>query len=104
MLSSRIFTVEQTQKQKENERKIMIPGSQTGSKRWCHGEIVANIPIDTRTITLVATHPATCKDVGSVNFPITLEFLAKSIMKTITGPATTPLSTAEKKSALIGFK
>ena len=69
-----------------------------------HWEIVMNIPSDIRTMTPVASHPAICKDGGSVNFPITLGFRASIIMNAITGPATTPFSTAERKSALIGFK
>jgi hypothetical protein len=63
---------------------------------------VANKPPADSSMTAVANQPVIFKRRERVNCPITAEFVAMSMMTTITGPAKTPLITAAQNSALIG--
>src|SRR5712692_9495739 len=75
-----------------------------GTKGCLHGRRVTIIPTDAKSMTAVASHPASCRYRGSLNCPITFRFRARIIMNVIKGTATTPLSTADQNSALIGFR
>jgi hypothetical protein len=61
------------------------------------------IPTTAAVMTAVASHPVKRRTPVTVNWPMTFVFAVRSIIKTITGAATTPLMTADQKSACIGL-
>jgi hypothetical protein len=54
-------------------------------------------------MTAVASHPAKRRTPDTVNWPMTFVLAVRSIIRTITGTATTPLMTADQNSARIGL-
>ena len=62
---------------------------------------VMSIPTTAATMTAVASHPVKRRAPVTVNWPMTFVLAVRSIISTITGTATTPLMTADQKSAWI---
>ena len=54
-------------------------------------------------MTAVASHPVKRRTPVTVSSPMTFVLAVRSIIRTITGTATTPLMTADQKSAWIGL-
>src|SRR2546423_1437307 len=61
-----------------------------------------NSPIEERSMTKVATQPASFKGNGRVNRPMILGFAEIIMVTIIRGTATIPLKTADQKSARMG--
>ena len=64
---------------------------------------VTSIPTTAAVMTPVANHPIKRKAPVTVNWPMTLVLAVRSIIRTITGTATTPLMTADQNRAWIGL-
>ena len=64
---------------------------------------VTSIPDTAAAMTAVASQPVKRKTPVTVNWPMTFVLAVRSIIRTITGTATTPLMTADQNSAWIGL-
>jgi hypothetical protein len=69
----------------------------------CYRTAVTSIPTTAAAMTAVASHPVKRRTPDTVNWPMTFVLAVRSIIRTITGTATTPLMTADQKSAWIGL-
>ena len=61
---------------------------------------VTSIPATAAAMTTVASHPIKRRTPVTVNWSMTFVLAVRSIIRTITGTATTPLMTADQNSAL----
>ena len=64
---------------------------------------VMSIPTTAAAMTDVAGHPIKRSMPVTLNWPMTFVLPVSSIIRTITGTATTPLMTADQNSAWIGL-
>jgi hypothetical protein len=64
---------------------------------------VMSIPATAAAMTAVASHPVKRRTPVTENWPMTFVLAVRSIIRIITGTATTPLMTADQNSAWIGL-
>src|SRR5437588_1284597 len=77
--------------------------SHIGASQPSYVAAVMSIPTTAAAMTAVASQPVKRRTPVTVNWPMTFVLAVRSIISTITGTATTPLMTADQKSAWIRF-